>query len=343
MLNNIVRFTMRQFIPLATLALCFSMTATAGDYHVTGKIKIGGEGGWDYLTIDPDGRRAYVSHATKVVVVDLDAEKVVGEITDTQGVHGIAIAPKLNRGYTSNGRTNDVTVFDLKTLAPIERIKTGENPDAIVYEPHSNRVFTFNGRSKDATVIDAANNKVLGTIPLTGKPEFPAINGKGHIWVNIEDTHQITEIDASTMKVTRSFTLEGCEDPTGLAMDAKAMQLFSVCGNKVMAISDAKTGKMVTTVPIGEGSDGAGFDPGNGMAFSSNGEGTVTVVTKKGGKFEASTVPTEKGARTMAVDTKTHKLYMPTSDFAAPPASADKKEGRPRPVPGSFRLVVLAQ
>jgi YVTN family beta-propeller protein len=331
-----------QIVPV--LAISLSFAAIAGEYHVAGRIDIGGEGGWDYVTADSEGRRIYVSHATKVVVADLDSGKIVGEIADTQGVHGIAISAKLNRGFTSNGRTDDVTIFNLKTLAPIDRVKTGQNPDAIIVEPHTGRVFTFNGRSKDATVIDPVTGKVLATIPLAGKPEFPTVNGKGRIWVNIEDTHQITEIDAAAMKVTRSFTLDGCEDPSGMAIDPKAMHLFSVCGNKVMAISDAKAGKLIATVAIGEGADGAGFDPGSGLAFSSNGEGTLTVVSEKGGKFEVATVATERGARTMAIDTRTHKIYMPTADFApAAAASGDKKPGRPRPVPGSFRLVIIAQ
>jgi YVTN family beta-propeller protein len=332
-------------IPVLAMAITlFRFLSAAGNLHVAGKIEIGGDGGWDYLTADSDGRRIYVSHGTKVIVADLDSGKVVGEIADTQGVHGIAIASKLNRGFTSNGRTNDVTIFDLKTLAPIDRVKTGENPDAIIFEPHTGRVFTFNGRSKDSSVINAATGKVLGTIPLTGKPEFATVNGKGHVWVNIEDTHQISEIDAATMKVTRTFTLEGCEDPSGMAIDPRAMRLFSVCGNKVMAISDAKAGRLITTVPIGQGADGAGFDPGTELAFSSNGEGTLTVVSTKGRKFEPTTVSTERGARTMTIDTKTHKIYLPTSDFApAAAASGDKKQGRPRQVPGTFRLVIVSE
>jgi YVTN family beta-propeller protein len=332
---------MNSLLKLSSFIVLAASTALA-DYHVIGKIAIGGDGGWDYITIDSANRRAYIAHATKVAVIDLDNEKVVGEVADTQGVHGVAFAPKLNHGYTSNGRTNDVTVFDLKTLAPIERIKTGENPDAILYDPHSHRVFTFNGRSNDSSVIDADTNKVVATIPLGGKPEYPVTDGKGHIWVNVEDTHEIAEIDTKAAKVIRKFTLEGCEDPSGLGFDSKAMHLFSVCANKVMAISDAKAGKMMTTAPIGQGADGAGFDAG--MAFSSNGgDGTLTIVSEKGGKFEAATIPTERGARTMAVDPKTHKIYLPTADFAAAPASADKKQGRPRIVPGSFRLVVVGQ
>ncbi|HEY3742591.1 MAG TPA: YncE family protein [Bryobacteraceae bacterium] len=318
--------------------------AVAANYHVTGKIVIGGEGGWDYLLADAEGRRVYVSHATKVVVADLDSGKVVGEIADTQGVHGIAIASKLNRGFTSNGRSNDVTIFDLKTLAPIGRIKTGENPDCIIFEPQTGRVFTFNGKSHDSTVIDAASGKVLGTIPLAGKPEFATVDGKGHIWVNIEDTHQITEIDAAAMKAIHTFTLEGCEEPSGMAIDPKEMRLFSVCDNKVMVISDAKANKVITTVPIGEGADGVAFDPGTGLAFSSNGhDGTLTVVSTKGGKFTPTTVTTQAGARTITIDTKTHKIYLPTADFAAPPAAAGQKAGRPRIVPGSFRLLIVSE
>ena len=325
------------------LGFMFVCVAVAGDFRVAGKIEIGGEGGWDYLTADSDARRIYVSHATKVVVADLDSGKVVGEIKDTQGVHGIALAPSLNRGFTSNGRTNDILIFNLTTLAPIDRVKAGENPDAIIFEPHTGRVFAFNGRSKDSTVIDAATGKVLGTIPLTGRPEFATVNGKGHVWVNIEDTHQISEIDGATMKVVRVFTLIGCEDPTGMAIDVKAMRLFSVCGNQVMAISDARAGKVIATAPIGTGADGAGFDPVSGLAFSSNGgDGTMTVVSTKGGKFEPKTVATERGARTMAIDAKTHKIYLPTCDFVTA-AGSDDRQGRPRTVPGTFRLLIVSE
>ena len=335
---------------MKTTLICFLLSATIaaaapGDFHVTGRIAVGGEGGWDYLTVDSAARRLYISHATKVVVVDMDTEKVVGEIPDTPGVHGIALAPKLNRGFTSNGRSNNVTIFDLKTLKPLGQVKTGDNPDAIAYDEKSNRVVTFNGRSKDATVFEAATGKVAATIPLGGKPEFPAADNKGKMWVNIEDTHEIAEIDIAKAAVTKRYVLEGCEDPTGLAMDFQHNRIFSACGNKVMAISDPAAGKVIAKLPIGDGSDGAAFDPGTGLAFSSNGEGTMTVLQLKGGKYEvAATVPTERGARTMTVDPKTHKLYLPAAKYGpTPPASEGKKSARPAMLPGSFVVLVVAQ
>ncbi len=319
--------------------------AAAGGFHVTGKINIGGEGGWDYITADSAARRLYVSHGTKVVVVDLDTQKTVGEIPNTQGVHGIAIAPKAGRGYISDGRTNDVTVFDLKTLKEVARIGTGQNPDAILYDPHSNRVFTFNGRSKDSTVIDAATNKVVVTIPLGGKPEFAATDGSGTVWVNIEDKNQMAEIDTTGAHVNKTYALEGCDEPSGLAMDPKAHHLFSVCGNKVMVISDPAAGKVIAKLPIGQGADGAGFDPGLGFAFSSNGDGTLTVVRQSGGKYEvAENATTQRGARTMAVDTTTHKIYMPTAQFGPAPApTQDVPRPRPSIVPGTFVVLVVSQ
>ena len=336
---------MKLLVSFVLFAASFAFAAPNA-YKVIGKIQIGGEGGWDYLTVDSAARRVYVSHATKVVVVDMDSEKVVGEIADTPGVHGIAIAPKLGRGYVSNGRGNNVSVFDLSTLKTLELVATGQNPDAILYDAVSNKVFTFNGRSQDSTVIDAATNKVVATIPLGGKPEFPQTDGKGKVWVNIEDTHEMAEIDTAKNVVTKRYDLTGCEDPSGLALDPKNLRLFSVCANKVMVISDPSAGKVVATLPIGAGSDGAGFDPGAGLAFSSNGgDATVTVVGLEGGQYKVvATVPTERGARTMAVDPKTHKLYLPTAEFGpAPEAKEGKKQGRPPMLPGTFHLVVVGQ
>jgi YVTN family beta-propeller protein len=320
------------------------MAAPKG-HQVISKIEIGGEGGWDYLTVDSEARRLYVSHATRVVVVDLNTEKVVGEIGDTQGVHGIALAPKLNRGFISNGRTNDVTVFDLKTLKPIERVKSGENPDAILYDGPSNRVFVFNGRSKDATVLDAATGKVVATIPVGGKPEFSVSDGKGKAWVNIEDTHEIVELDTTKAAVVKRYALTGCDEPSGLAWDGKHRRLFSACANKVMAVSDPAAGKVVASVPIGGGTDGAGFDEALGLAYSSNGEGTLTVVRGTGGKYEvAETIATQQSARTMTIDQKTHKLYLPAAQFGPTPA-ATAQQPRPRPsaLPGSFKVLVVGQ
>jgi DNA-binding beta-propeller fold protein YncE len=323
-----------------------ALVAAADSYHVLGKVQIGGEGGWDYLTMDSAAHRLYVSHATKTVVVDVDSEKVVGEIPDTPGVHGIAVAPELNRGWTSNGRGNNVTVFDLNTLKASGHIGTGQNPDAIQYDAPSKRVFTFNGRSKDATVIDASSGNVVGTIPLGGKPEFSASDGKGKVYVNIEDTHEVAEIDAAKGAVSKRYVLEGCEEPSGLAMDTKGRRIFSVCGNKVMLVSDPDAGKVIATVPIGGGADGAGFDPGSGLAFSSNGEdGTLTVVRKNGNTYEVvETVKTAKGARTMTVDAKTHKLYLSMAQYG-PTRAATTEKARPRPpiLPGSFSVLVVGQ
>ena len=330
----------------AMLLSAAALNAAAPNYHVVGKIQIGGEGGWDYLTVDSAARRLYVSHATHVVVVDLDAEKVVGDIPDTPGVHGIAIAPKLNRGFISNGRSNNVTVFDLKTLKPLGQVATGQNPDAIYYDSVSNKVLAFNGRSKDATVIDAEKQSVAATIPLGGKPEFAAGDGKGKVYVNIEDTNEIAEIDTAKLAVSKRYPLTGCDGPSGLAIDRKNRRLFSFCGNKVMAVSDPESGKVVATVPIGAGTDGAGFDPGRGFAFSSNGgDGTLTVVGGGPDKYEAvQNAETQQGARTMVVDPKTHKIYLPTAQFGPAPAPTEKQP-RPRPValPDTFMILVLSE
>lgn len=310
-----------------SFVLAAAVCAAPATYKVLGKIPIGGEGGWDYATVDSAARRIYVSHVSRVVVVDLVTEKVVGEIPETPGVHGIALAPLMGKGFISNGRGNNVTIFDLKTLKATGHVPAGQNPDAIFYDAHSGRVFVFNGRSKDATVIDAATGKVAATIALGGKPEFPASDGSGRLWVNIEDTYEIVEINTAKMAVTKRYPLTGCEDPTGLALDVKRKRLFSTCGNKVMVVSDPDAGKVVASVPIGEGSDGAGIDPDRGLIFSSNGaDGTLTLVHFVDGKYEvALTIPTAKSARTMVVDPGTHRVYLPAA------------------VSGQFLLVVVGQ
>jgi len=335
---------MRRFLGLVFLALG-GAAAAHSEYHVISKIPVGGEGFWDYMTMDSAARRLYVSHATKVVVIDMDSQKIVGEIADTKGVHGIALAPELNRGFVSNGGSNNVTIFDLKTFKLIELVSTGQNPDAISYEPVSGRVVTFNGRSKDATFIDAKTAKVLGTIPMGGKPEFSAVDGKGKIYVNNEDKGEMSEVDAKTMTVTKTYPLTGCEEPSGLAMDTAHRRLFSVCGNKVMIVSDPDAGTVVATVPIGQGADGAGYDPGSGLAFSSNGEGTLTVVQNVSGKYEVKqTAQTQRGARTMAVDVKTHRVYMPTAQFGPAPApTAETPRPRPTLIPDSFVVLVVGE
>src|SRR5215467_12414855 len=319
---------MRKVMTLALSAL-FAIAGLAAPtgYKLLNEIKMGGEGGWDYLTLDNSARRLYVSHATHVVVVDPDAGKVVGDIADTPGVHGIEVVPGLNRGFISNGRGNNVTIFDLKTFKPISQVSTGQNPDAIRYEEKSGRVFTMNGRSNDATAIDAKSGMVVGTIPMGGKPEFAVADDKGHIYVNVEDTSEIVEIDAAKAAVTKRYSLKPCDGPSGLAIDVKKRRLFSVCGNRVMAISDPDTGKVIASPAIGAGSDGVAFDPTTGYAISSNGDGTLTVVEEKGGKWDVvENVRTQGGARTITLDDKTHNFYLPVAD-RAPAAGGGQGRG----------------
>ncbi len=333
---------MRKVITL-TLAALFALGAFAAPtgWKIIKEIKIGGDGGWDYLTMDSAARRLYVSHNTHVVVVDPDAGKVVGDIPDTPGVHGIALAPELNRGFVSNGRGNNVTIFDMKTLKMISQAATGMNPDGIRYEPKSGRVFTFNGRSNDATAIDAKTGMVVGTIPLGGKPEFPVADDKGHVYANIEDKSEIVEIDAAKATVTKHYPLAPCMEPSGLAIDVKKRRLFSVCSNRVMAISDPDAGKVLGSVPIGTGSDGVAFDASTGYAVSSNGDGTLTVVEEKGGKWEVvENVATQRGARTITVDEKTHNFYLPVADPAPAPPGGGRGRGF---VADSFRVIVVGK
>jgi DNA-binding beta-propeller fold protein YncE len=315
-------------------------------YHQTGTIAIPGAGGFDYLFADSDNRRLYVSHATVVEVVDLDSDKVIGQIPNTNGVHGIAIANDLGRGFISAGRDNQVVIFDLKTLATVGTVKTGTNPDGIIYEPATQRVFAFNGRSQDATAINAKDGTVLKTIDMGGKPEFPTTNGKGEVFVNIEDKNEIIHLDARTLEVKAHWPIAPAESPSGMAIDTANHRLFSVCDGKVMVVTNYETGKVVTTVPIGEGPDAAAFDPGTHTVFASNGEsGTLTVVKEEGhDKYVLATIETRKSARTMALDLKTHKVYLPTVEYgAAPAATAANPHPRPSIVAGSFKLLVLSQ
>lgn len=322
-----------------------SYAADSG-YHVIKKLQLGGEGGWDLLTVDGESRRLYISRSTHVMVVDLDTDKLAGDIPDTPGVHGIAVAPEFNRGYTSNGRADMSTVFDLKTLKVLGQVKTGVNPDAILYDPASKRVFTFNGRSKDATVFDAVSLEVLGTIALGGKPELAAADGHGKVYVNLEDTSEAVEIDSLKLAVMKRSSLKPCEEPAGMGFDLVHHRIFAGCHNKIMVILDTESGKLIATVPIGEGVDGNGFDPGTGLAFSSNGDGTLTVVREPSpGKFEvAEIVTTERGARTMAIDPKTHNIYLPTAKFSPPPASTPEgSKPRPMIIKDSFAVLVVGK
>ena len=328
--------------------LFFSTHAFAADtgYHIIKRLKIGGEGGWDYLTVDSGARRLYISRSTHVTVIDLTTDKVVGDIPNTPGAHGIAVAPELNRGFTSNGKADTATIFDLKTLKVLGEIKTGGNPDAILYDFFSNTVFTFNGRSKDATVFDAFLGKVVQTIPLGGKPEFAATDGKGNIYVNIEDTNEVVEIDSLKARVSRRFSLKPCNEPTGLALDVKQGRVFSGCRNKMMTVLDTKSGKVIATVPIGANVDGNGFDDLAGLAFSANGDGTLTVARETSpGTFKiVETVTTQPGARTMALDPITHFIYLPAAQFSQPkePALPGAKP-RPAMVKDSFEVLVVGK
>jgi DNA-binding beta-propeller fold protein YncE len=318
----------------------------AEGYHVLNKIKIGGTGGWDYVTADGANHRLYVSHGTNIAIVDTTSGSVLGTVDGLDGVHGIAIADKLNKGFISNGRSNMVTVFNLSTFAKTAEVPTtGQNPDAICYEPKTERVFTFNGRSGNSTAIDAKSNAVVATFPLGGKPEFCAVAGDGKIYDNLEDKSELVEIDAAKPAVIRTAKLDPCDGPSGLAIDAKDGVLFSVCGNKMMAVTDIKEMKVIATPEIGQGPDAAGYDPGAGIAFSSNGrDGTLTLVKQVNGKWQpVETVTTERGARTMAVDTVTHKVYLLTAEFGPMPPAQPGQRVRPPILPDTFHVLVVGE
>jgi DNA-binding beta-propeller fold protein YncE len=327
----------------------FSLNVVAApkdEFHVIKKITLGGEGGWDYLTVDSAAHRLYISRSTRVMVLDLDKGTVVGEIPSTPGVHGIALVPELGRGFTSNGRENTSSYFDLKTLQVQGQAKTGTNPDAIIYDPASSNVFAFNGRSGDTTAIDAKSGTVTGTVALGGRPEFAVADGQGSVFVNIEDKSEVVALDSKKLAVKTRWPLTPCTEPSGMAMDKSHRRLFIGCHNKMMAVMDADSGHVVATVPIGEGVDANGFDPELQLAFSSNGDGTLTVVHEDSpDKYTVlQDVATARGARTMTVDLKTHTVYLVTAEFGPAPA-ATPEQPRPRPtmVPGSFQLLIVGK
>lgn len=331
---------------MAILGLRASAAAASPEYHLLKTYKIGGDGGWDYLLMDPASRHLYISRGTHVIVLDADSGKTVGDIPDTQGVHGIALAPEFGRGFTSNGREGTVSIFDLKTLKVLDKVKVGENPDAIVYDPATKRVFTMNGRSGDASAIDAASGKVVGTIPLNGKPEFAVTDEHGKLFVNLEDKSELLEIDPAKLAVTAQWPLAPCESPSGLAIDRKHHRLFSVCRNQMMAVVDANSGKVIATPAIGKGPDAARFDASRGLAFASCGEGVLTIVHEDSPeKYSVvQNVTTQAGARTMALDSKTHNVFLVTAQFG-PPAAPTAEMPRPRPtiVPDSFVVLVVGK
>ncbi|MGB9180411.1 MAG: hypothetical protein WCB68_14360 [Pyrinomonadaceae bacterium] len=327
-------------------AIVNAQNKSSSGYHVIKQVKLGGEGGWDYLTIDAKARRLYISHSTHVMVVDADSGQVVGDIPNTAGVHGIALVPELNKGFTSNGRDSTVTVFDLKTLKVLKQVPVGKNPDAIIYDPASKRVFAFNGASRDATIVDPQSETVAGTIALDGRPEFAVSDEKGHIYVNLEDKSAIAAIDSRKLTVEARWPLAPGEEPSGLAIDRKHHRLFSVCSNKLMLVINTDNGHVVTNLPIGDGTDAAGFDTETELAFSSNGDGTLTIVHEDSAdKFSViENVATQRGARTMTLDPKTHRIFMVTAEFGPPPApTPERPHPRPSIVPGSFVLLIVGK
>jgi len=332
-------------VPALLVLLIGGLTVPAEEkdsgYHVVKKIELGGDGGWDYLTMDSAAGRLYVARANRVQIVDVEQGKLLSEIEKTPGVHGVALAPKHDKGFVSNGGDSTVTVFDLKTLKETARVKVGNRPDAIIYDPATDRVFTFNAGSRDATAIDAASNAVAGTVKLGDKPESAVADEKGMIYVNLENKSEIAAFDAKALEVKNTWPLGEGKRAVGLAMDRAKRRLFSTCGNEKMVVLNADDGKVVATLPIGRGTDAAAFDPGTGLAFSSNGEGTLTVVEEKDGQYRVvESVKTQPSARTMALDPKTHRIYLAAATMKK--AEAGQK-GRPGMEPNSFVVLVVGK
>jgi YVTN family beta-propeller protein len=305
---------------LCLLVLILSGTlmagAASGGYSVVKKIPIPGQGSFDYLTVDETARRLYVSHGTQVEVLDIDSLTIVGSIPKTPGVHGVAIAPEIGRGFVSNGQASTVTIFDLKTLKPIADVPTGQKPDAIIYDPATSRVFAFNGGSNSATAIDAATGKVAGTVNLDGGPEFAAADGNGYVFNSLEDESLVLKINSRELKVEQRWPTAPCSSPSSMAMDRANRRLFVGCRSRVMAVIDADSGKVITTLPIGDHVDATAFDQETRLIFNSNGEGTISVIHQDGpDKYSiVETVKTAPRAKTMALDPKTHRLFLSTAE-----------------------------
>jgi len=323
---------------LGILITCFtSLNAQTqkSEYKLARTIQLTNDGGWDYLTVDEVNQRLFVSHSSQVNVVDLRTGEQVAVVPSTEGVHGIAIANDLNKAFISCGKDSSVIVVDLATFKPVTKITgTGKNPDAILYDQFSKKVFTFNGRSSNSTVIDANTLKIIATIPLSGKPEFSQTDGKGKVYVNIEDKSTITVINSVTLKVEKEWSIAPGEEPSGLALDNANHRLFSVCGNKMMTISDAIAGKVITTVPIGDGCDGVAFDPVTKRIFASNGEGKMTVVQQvNANEYKVvENFPTLQGARTITINKTNHHIYLPTAELLP-------GEGRRQSKPNTFKVL----
>ncbi len=319
-----------------------SASAQASGYHVLGSFHIASNGGWDYIALNPVSDNLYVSHSTQVNIINKNTGDSVGVISNTEGVHGIAFAPEFKKGFTSNGRMNTVTVFDINGNAPLAQVKTGENPDAIMYDPASKMIFVCNGHSSDLTVINPANNEVVRTVALGGKPETAVSDGNGQLYINIEDKNEIVVLDIKTYTVVHRWQTGHGEEPAGLAIDIKTKRLFAGCGNKLLVVMDARNGKIIKELPIGGGCDGVAFDNASQLIFSSCGEGTLSVIKEKSASVFVvlEDVPTRKGARTLVVDEKTHKAYLPTADFQPAPAdgATTKRRGT---IPGTFQVLAV--
>jgi YVTN family beta-propeller protein len=303
-------------VAILAFALAAADTALAEGFVITKKISIPGQGSWDYLTVDEGARRLYVSHGTQVEVIDVDSGSVVGSILKTPGVHGIAVVPELRRGFVSNGQASNVTIFDLKTLKPIADVPTGQKPDAIIYDPASSRVFAFNGGSNSVTAIDAASGKVAGTIDLGGGPEYAVADGNGFVYNNLEDESLVLKIDSRNLTVEQRWPTAPCASPSSIAMDRANRRLFVGCRSKVMAVMNADSGTVIATLPIGDHVDATAFDPETKLVFNSNGEGTITVIREDSpDKYSVvETVKTLPRAKTMALDPKTHRLFLSTTE-----------------------------
>jgi DNA-binding beta-propeller fold protein YncE len=336
-----------KLISRVCVVLCLSASSllAATTYHVTRKIPIPGDGGWDYVTCDSQARKLYISHSTQTQVMDIDQMKLVGQVPGTNGVHGIALAPDLGRGFLSAGRDNQVVIFNLKSLRSLGTVATGENPDAILYDSATQRVFAFNGKSHSATIFKAATGEILSMLPLDGKPEFAAADSRGAVFVNIEDKNLLVKINSHVMAVEARWPLAPCEEPSSLAMDRTTNRLFAGCGNKTLVAVDASSGKVVASVPIGEHVDATVFDPETKFVIASNGDGTLTVIHEDtpDSYQVVQTVPTLKGARTVALDTATHRLFLPIAGFGPPlPPTPSQPKPRPSIVPGTFAILVVA-
>jgi YVTN family beta-propeller protein len=323
-----------------------SVSSLSAGYHVTKKYTIGGDPGWDYIVMDPEARRLYVTHYMKIEVLDADSGKSLGQITDTPGVHGIALVKSRNQGFVSNGKADTVSVIDLKTLAHVAEIKVGQKPDAITYDPGTDRVFVSNGNSDDLTVIDATAGKVVGTLPLGGAPEYSAADGKGTLWVNLEDKNAFVTVDVKGLKVTNTTPIEGCEEPASMAFDPTNRRLFVGCGNHVLAVVDPYSGKTITTLPIGEHVDATVFDPKKRLIFASTGDGVLTVVHQDSAdKYTiVENAKTMRGAKTLALDSKTGKLFSSTVENIPLTATAPPKPiGKVAYNPGPFVVIEISR